>query len=94
MLVTDDEDFDLLETRPEIVLGKFVAVTSNDSGPLLPNDAEHAACWQSRNQIVYSPRVQTIDSFPREGGDEWYIFDDPTDLGTSHLGENIFRGAD
>jgi len=39
-LVTDDEHFDLLEVCPEIVLGKFVAITSIDSGVLLPNDAE------------------------------------------------------
>ena len=28
---------------------------------------------------------------PRGGWDEWYIFDNPTDLGTSHLRENIFE---
>jgi hypothetical protein len=36
-------------------------------------------------------RFAAIESLPREGWDEWYIFDDPTDLGTSHLGENIFE---
>ncbi len=24
------------------------------------------------------------------GWDEWYIFENPTDLGTSHLEENVF----
>ena len=34
-LVTDD-DFDLLELCPEIVLGKYVAITSVDSGEFAP----------------------------------------------------------
>lgn len=28
---------------------------------------------------------------PHDGWDEWYIFDKPTKLGTSHLAENIFE---
>jgi hypothetical protein len=34
-LVTE-EDFDLLQLCPEIVLGKYVAITSIDSGELIP----------------------------------------------------------
>lgn len=56
-LVTDQQ-FDLLQICPEVVLGKYIAITSIDSGPLVP---------------------------------KWYIFDNPSDLGTSHLGENIFE---
>jgi len=89
-LVTD-EQFDLLQMCPEVVLGKYVAITSFDSGPLVPTDAEIAAGWQSREKIAYSPRVQNIESLPRDGWDEWYIFDNCTDLGTSHLAENIFE---
>jgi hypothetical protein len=33
-----DEDCDLLELCPEIVLGKYVAVTSIDSGQLVPTE--------------------------------------------------------
>jgi hypothetical protein len=40
-LVTD-ENFDLLQLCPEIVLGKYVAVTSMDSGQLIPTDRESA----------------------------------------------------
>jgi hypothetical protein len=89
-LVSDDQ-FDLLELCPDIVLEKYVAITSIDSGELVPNEAELAAGWQSRGQIAYSPKVRAIESVPRDGWDEWYIFDSPTDLGTSHLAENIFE---
>lgn len=89
-LVTD-ENFDLLELCPEVVLGKYVAVTSIDSSPLLPTDKRTAAGWQSRAKIAYSPQVENARDLPREGWDEWYIFNTPTDLGTSHLKENIFE---
>lgn len=89
-LVTD-ENFDLLKLCPEIVLGKYVAVTSIDSGQLLPTEKETAAGWQSRSKIAYSPKVENAEALPREGWDEWYIFTTPTDLGTSHLAENIFE---
>ena len=31
---------------------------------------------------------------PRDGWDEWYVFNTPVDMGTSHLGENIFEVPD
>ncbi len=89
-LVTD-ENFDLLELCPEIVLGKYVAVTSIDSGQLVPSDKETVAGWQSRAKIAYSARIENAEDLSREGWDEWYIFTTPTDLGTSHLAENIFE---
>jgi hypothetical protein len=89
-LVTD-ENFDLLELCPEIVLGKYVAVTSTDSGQLEPTEKETAAGWQSRAKIAYSPKIENAEDLPCEGWDEWYIFNTPTDLGTSHLAENIFE---
>jgi hypothetical protein len=89
-LVTDGK-FDLLELCPEIVLGKYVAVTSIDSGQLVPTDKEIAAGWQTRGKIAYSARIENAEELPREGWDEWYIFTTPTDLGTSHLAENIFE---
>lgn len=89
-LVTDD-NFDLLQLCPEIVLGKYVAVTSIDSGQLIPTDKETATGWQSRAKIAYSPKIETAQDLPHGGWDEWYIFNSPTDLGTSHLAENIFE---
>ena len=90
-LVTD-EQFDFLQLCPQLVLGKYVAITSIDSGPLVVTDKEKAAGWQGRGKIAYSPKVQSIEEIPCAGWDEWYVFDHATtDLGTSHLGENIFE---
>ena len=89
-LVTDQQ-FDLLQFCPEVVIGKYVAITSIDSGVFVPTDKETAAGWHTREKIAYSPQIQNVGELPREGWDEWYIFDRPADLGTSHLGENIFE---
>jgi hypothetical protein len=89
-LVTDQQ-FDLLQICPEVVLGKYIAITSIDSGPLVPTDEETAAGWETRGKIAYSPKVQNIKGLSRAGWDELYIFDNPTDLGTSHLEENVFE---
>jgi|SRR5215469_10701007 len=89
-LVTDQQ-FDLLQICPEIVLGKYVAITSFDSSVLVPDEKEKAAGWESRGGIAYSPKIQDAKEIPHDGWDEWYIFDNPTDLGTSHLEENIFE---
>jgi len=89
-LVTDQE-FDLLQVSPEGVLGKYIAVTSIDSGPLVLSDKEKTAGWASREQIAYSPKIESVEGLPRAGWDEWYIFGSPTDLGISHLAENIFE---
>jgi hypothetical protein len=89
-LVTDQQ-FDLLQLCPDVVFGKYIAITSIDSGQVVPTDEETAAGWETRGKVAYSPKVQNIKGVPREGWDEWYIFGNPTDLGTSHLGENIFE---
>jgi hypothetical protein len=87
-LVTDQQ-FDLLQACPEVVLGKYVAINSIDSGSLVPTEKQTAAGWQSRGRIAYSPKIQSVEEVAFAGWDEWYIFDKPVDLGTSHLGENI-----
>jgi hypothetical protein len=84
-------EFDLLRLCPQIVLGKYVAITSIDSGAFKPTEKEVAVGWQSRGKIAYSPQVQRVEEIPSAGWDEWYIFDKPLDLGTSHLAENIFE---
>jgi len=89
-LVTDQQ-FDLLQLCPEVVIGKYVAITSIDSGALAPSDNEVATGWQTRGKIAYSPRIQNVEDVRYEGWDEWYIFDRPTELGTSHLAENVFE---
>lgn len=89
-LVTDRE-IDLLQICPDVVLGKYIAITSFDSGPLVLTDEEKMAGWESRSNIAYSPKIETAAGLPRDEYDEWYIFNDPVDLGTSHLLENVFE---
>jgi hypothetical protein len=89
-LVTD-RPLDLLEICPAVVLGKYVAITSIDSGERVPTEKETAAGWENRGRIAYSPKVHSVADVPREGWDEWYIFQSPTYLGTSHLQENVFE---
>lgn len=86
-----EQEFDLLQVCPEIVLGKYVAIMSIDSGWFEPAEKETAAGWQSREKIAYSPKIQRVEEVPSDGWDEWYIFDKPVDLGKSHLGENMFE---
>jgi hypothetical protein len=81
---------DLLRLFPNIVLGKYVAVTSFDSGPLVPNADERQLGWDNRQGIAYSPRVTSVETLPRDLYDEWYVFAQPVDLGVSRLGSNIF----
>src|SRR5262249_22245176 len=76
---------------PDIVLGKYVAITSIDSGQFVLTDKETEAGWQSRGRIAYSPKIQNIGDLRHAGWDGWYVFDHPSELGTSHLAENIFE---
>jgi hypothetical protein len=58
-----DQAFDLLQICPDVVLRKYVAITSFDSGPLALADEERAAGWESRGNIAYSPKVQKRRQF-------------------------------
>jgi hypothetical protein len=69
----------------------YLAVTSFDSGYLSLNDAEKAAGWESRGNIAYSPRIQSVETLPVRGGyDEWYLFGAPVDFGQVGIG-NVFE---
>ena len=57
---------DLLSVCPEIVLGKFVAVTAFDSAPLVPTEEERANGWDSQFGIAYSPRVADPKAVPHD----------------------------
>ena len=81
-LTTGHEMIQFLELCPEIVLGKYLAVTSWDGGVLRPNEREISLGWESRGDIGYSPRVASIGNLPLlNRPDEWYIFETPVDLG-------------
>lgn len=72
---------DLLRLCPETVIGKYVAVTSLDSGPLQLSDDEKAAGWSVHGGIAYSPKIQSIEMLPHDQFDEWYVFASPVNIG-------------
>jgi hypothetical protein len=83
----------LLRTCPQALIGKYIAITSHDSGSLIPTDEERKAGWKSRNEIAYSPQIQWGDQLPHRecgGFDEWYVFKFPFDLGQIWQG-NVFE---
>jgi hypothetical protein len=57
-------------------------------------DEEERVGWQSRNEIAYSPQVQSVHDWRTEklpggecaGFNEWYLSDSPFDL------EQLWRG--
>lgn len=84
---------DLLSVCPEIVVGKYVAVTAFDSGPLVPTKEESANGWHSQFGIAYSPRVADPGDIPHDNCyDEWYVFNEPTVIGRiAEQQANIFE---
>lgn len=84
---------DLLSVCPEIVIGKFVAVTAFDSGPVVPTEEERVSGWNSQFGIAYSPKIADVNAIPYDNCyDEWYIFDEPTEIGrAAEQGSNIFE---
>lgn len=83
----------LLSACPDVVVDRFLAVTSHDSGvyPLRPGDSEKG--WSLDGRISYSPRVSTVEeiNFQRDGSDtpgfdEWYVFSEPRRLGPTFQG--------
>lgn len=90
-LVTEHKFDDLLRLCPAVVLGKYAAVTSWDSGSLSLNDVEKSAGWESRKGVAYTPRIQSVEALPaRAGYDEWYLFGASVDLGELGRG-NVFE---
>jgi hypothetical protein len=80
-LVSTDNQTDLFEICPELVVGKYIAMTSFDSGPFLLDENEQSAGWISISDIAYSPPITSIDMLARDWYDEWYIFRTPANLG-------------
>jgi hypothetical protein len=80
-LVSSDRQLDLLECCPDVVLGKYVAITSFDSGPLGLTEAERSAGWASQGEIAYSPEVRCVNTVPQAYFSELSVFSAPTNLG-------------
>jgi len=81
---------DFLHLCPYAVIGKYLAITSLDSGPLRVNEELRSVGWESRNGIGYSVQVRSVEKLPHEKFDEWYVFESPADLGQVSYG-NVFE---
>jgi hypothetical protein len=81
---------DFVRRCPVALLGKYVAVTSLDSGPLFLTEDEKIAGWQSRNDVAYSPQIRSPEQLRHGGFDEWFIFNSPKELGQLWSG-NVFE---
>jgi hypothetical protein len=91
-LVSTDRQLDVLECCPDVVLGKYVAITSFDSGPLEMTEAQRSAGWVSQEEIAYSPQIQNANIVPQAYFSELYVFGTPTNLGVlADPNKNIFE---
>lgn len=84
----------VLELCPEIVLGKYLAITSLDSGPLVLTEEQQSAGWRSQGGVAYSPAIEHIRMVPHEYFSEFYVFSRPTSLGVlADPHRNLFESA-
>ena len=74
---------------PQIVLGRYFAVTAVDSGEFRLSEANVSAGWKSAGRIAYSPLVESIAAVPEDccgracgPFDEWYVYETPTQQGS------------
>ncbi len=93
-LVSTDRELDVLECCPNVVRGKYVAITSFDSGPLELTEEQRSASWVSHGGIAYSPEIKQADMVPRAYFSELYVFGAPTNLGVlADPNGNIFESG-
>jgi hypothetical protein len=93
-LATEHSLDDLLRLCPELISDKYIAVTSIDSGSFYPTDEERAAGWENRHGIAYSSRIENAEQLRRNGWDEWYVFENPVDLGAlAQPDKNVFEAS-
>jgi hypothetical protein len=94
--VTSDQHFidDIVRLCPEVLLGRYLAVTSTDSGE--PKWwAEKLPGWESLGRVGYSPCLESTEGISYQihgrenaGFDEWYTFETRSDLGEVIVDEN------
>jgi hypothetical protein len=81
--LTSNDDYmgTLVRLCPEVIVGKYLAVTSIDSGVPWITERQREAGWELRRGVAYSRPVQSIDElfYQRDGlespgYDEWYLF--------------------
>ena len=65
---------DVLRVCPEFVEGKYLVVTSFDSGPLTLTNEEFKKGWLQHDELAINPSVDSIYDIPYNEYDEWYVF--------------------
>jgi hypothetical protein len=68
---------DLLRLIPEVVVGKYLIVTSFDSGPLRLENADFQRGWLQHDELAINPSVMSTGDMPYDEWDEWYVFRKP-----------------
>lgn len=90
----------LVQLCPDAILGRYLVVTSTDSGIPPLTDAHLLAGWSLRSGMAYSPRVSNLeelfyqsDGEDATGFDEWFLFDlPPPSLGARFTGNPFEKG--
>ena len=82
---------DVVAACPELFVGRSVAVTSFDSGPLALTPEERDSGWQQRGDVAIAPRTLAPSNIPFDDSfDEWYVFDGQVpDFGSFELFVNL-----
>ena len=88
LTTTEDYMGTVVRSCPDVLVGRYLAVTSRDSGVPTLTEEQRAAGWSLRGGIASSPRLDSVnelqfqrDTLDGPGYDEWYVFDAPSDLG-------------
>jgi hypothetical protein len=62
----------LISEFPELVLDRYLIITSFDSGPLVLGELDRG--WHKHGDLAISPRISNTMEIPYDQYDEWYIF--------------------
>lgn len=76
---------DLLATFPDLLLLKYLVITSFDSGPLTLSDDERRTGWTTHATFAHSPQITPHIEPPYDQYDEWYVFEQPTMLHSAEV---------
>ena len=72
----NDSIYKFYDLFKEHFIGKYVAITAFDSGPLIIANDESEIGWYNVEKVAFSPLIKQDTLVPSGGFDEWYIFND------------------
>ncbi len=95
-LEVDQNLGEFLSLCPEAIVGRYLAISTVDSGSYEPSEQDRAGGWSASGGVAYSPRIDSVAALPPycygqcAGYDEWYIFPNQPPLLGSICHENVF----